>query len=380
MASVRSTRSGNFELRVRNKLLPKDLYLTFNDEAKARDYGSQLEALLAQGIVPHGLIEEAQQPSPRLRDIVRAWQQHGSLSSTDSDVLELVLEDAAGLQLNELTYTWCEQWVRDMKLKANLAPSTIRKRIGALARAIDWHMRKTPDQMVANPLRMLPRGSASYSAKDAVDAAAAGGRARLDTVRDRRLKPGEHERILRALDGHKRPDRERPLPVDHDLRDLYLLILHTGLRLREAYTLRSNQVHGNTLRVRCSKQWHGREAWRNVPMVLDIREMMAARATRTAPDGLIFPFWDGDPSSLEKASARLSRRFGLLFGYAQCEGLTEHDLRHEATCRWYEMRRPDGAWLFREAEIGKIMGWAPGSSMGNRYASFRAEDLADRLG
>ena len=44
------------------------------------------------------------------------------------------------------------------------------------------------------------------------------------------------------------------------------------------------------------------------------------------------------------------------------------------------MRRPDGAWLFREAEIEKIMGWAPGSSMGSRYASFRAEDLADRLG
>lgn len=380
MASVRLTKSGNFELRVRNRLLPKDLHFTFNDEAAAHDYGAQLEALLAQGIVPKELIEEKSEPMPRLHAIIRAWQHHGSLSRTDNDVLDLITAEIGKLRLDEITYAWCEQWVSDMKLKANLAPSTIRKRIGALSRTLDWHMRKTPKLALANPLRMLPRGSASYSAKDAAAVTSAGKRVKVDTVRDRRLRPGEHERIMRALAGHKRPDRERALPVDHDLSDLYLLIVHTGLRLREAYTVRASQVQGNTLRVRSSKQWHGREAWRNVPMVKEIRPMMAQRAQAAAPDRLIFQFWDGDPEGLDQVSARLSRRFTTLFAYAGCVGLTEHDLRHEATCRWYEMRRPDGAWLFREAEIEKIMGWAPGSSMGSRYASFRAEDLADRLG
>lgn len=124
---------------------------------------------------------------------------------------------------------------------------------------------------------------------------------------------------------------------------------------------------------------YGREAWRNVPMVVGIRAMMAARSAQVPANAGIFPWWDGDPESLDLISARLSRRFAILFAYAECDDLTEHDLRHEATCRWYEMRRPDGAWLFREAEIEKIMGWAPGSSMGSRYASFRAEDLAGRL-
>ena len=55
-------------------------------------------------------------------------------------------------------------------------------------------------------------------------------------------------------------------------------------------------------------------------------------------------------------------------------------VEHEATCRWYEMRDPrTGGWLLREVEIPAILGWAPGSKMPQRYASFRAEDLAARM-
>lgn len=57
----------------------------------------------------------------------------------------------------------------------------------------------------------------------------------------------------------------------------------------------------------------------------------------------------------------------------------EHDLRHEATCQWFELKGKDGHWLFRPEEIHKIMGWSPRSTMAQRYASFRGEDLASRL-
>ena len=72
-------------------------------------------------------------------------------------------------------------------------------------------------------------------------------------------------------------------------------------------------------------------------------------------------------------------RFAVLFDYAQVPDFTEHDLRHETTCRWYEMRAPGGGWLYRPEEINRIMGWAPNSLMALRYASFRAEDLATRM-
>lgn len=379
MAHVRPTRSGKYELRIIHRLLPKPVYLTFTDETAARAYGDQATELLDSGLIPAGLVEEKKTAAATLHSIVRAWQQTGQQSKADDEILDVLVGEIGAVKISEFNYAWCEQWLRDLKLKANLAPGSIRKRIGALARAIDWYMRRTPDVAVGNPLRSLPRGSATYSAKDAAEAKKLGKKARQDKVRERRLLPGEHERILRALAGDKRADKQRALDVDEDLRDLYLLVLHTGIRLREAYTIRADQVGARVLRIKSTKQWHGREAWRDVPMVKEIRQMMARRAAKTKPGAFIFPWWDGDPQTLDAVTARLSRRFGLLFAYAQCEDLTEHDLRHEATCQWYEMRDSKGHWLFREAEIEKIMGWKPGSPMPRRYASFRAEDLAGRL-
>ena len=80
-----------------------------------------------------------------------------------------------------------------------------------------------------------------------------------------------------------------------------------------------------------------------------------------------------------QAPARLSARFGTLFDYAGVEDCTEHDLRHEATCQWVTMRRPDGHWTFSEIEVCKIMGWKD-TRMMLRYASLRGSDLSSRMG
>lgn len=58
--------------------------------------------------------------------------------------------------------------------------------------------------------------------------------------------------------------------------------------------------------------------------------------------------------------------------------MTEHDLRHEATCRWMQMRQPGGGWVFSDVEICRIMGWTS-TDMMLTYASLRGEDLAARL-
>lgn len=166
---------------------------------------------------------------------------------------------------------------------------------------------------------------------------------------------------------------------------LFTLIVWTGLRLREAYTLTRGQVQLDALklRVRTSKQWHGNVKWREVPVRPELlpvlREYLEVLPNEGA-EQLIFPFWDGDPDEMDRVSHKLSNRFRTVFAYAGCDGLAEHDLRHEATCRWYEMRYPKtGDWMFREVEIPGMMGWAPGSKMPQRYASFRAEDLAARM-
>lgn len=65
------------------------------------------------------------------------------------------------LELRKVTYEWASDWVTTMKRVDNLAPSTIRHHVGALARCLDEVVRK--GEMPANPLRQLPRGYATYT-------------------------------------------------------------------------------------------------------------------------------------------------------------------------------------------------------------------------
>jgi len=385
MASVRETPGGKFELCLRHKLLAKRVYLTFDSRELAAQYGAQCDALLRGGVVPAGLVVDVARPSERLSIMLLAWINSGAPAKSDLEVLALLSAEVGTLRLDQLSYTWALGWVQNYKLVANYAPGTIRKRVGALSRCLDDYMRRHPDVVASNPLRLLPRGTASYNAQDAAQAVALGKRARVDVERDRRLHAGEFDRIMAALQGVKRPDRERAL-VGKDaayFKLLFLLIYYTGVRLREAYRVRVDQIdmRRRSLQVQSSKQWHGRMKHRDIPMRPEFHAALTAHlaAHEYAPGALLLPFWDGTEPGLDAATSRLSDRFRKLFDYAQCAGLTEHDLRHETTCQWYELRGADGHWLFREKEIDKIMGWVPGSKMAARYASFRAESLAERM-
>ncbi|WP_128422726.1 tyrosine-type recombinase/integrase [Delftia tsuruhatensis] len=374
--------------------------MTFDDQAEAEQYGQQVDQLLAAGVVPAGLVQQnasAPKPTERLRFVLIAWINTGQPAATDIPVLELLVDEVGKVLIADLTYKWVEAWVRSLKLERNFAPGTIRKRVGSLSRCLDWWLRQHPDAMVGNPLRLLPKGAASYTPKDRADIEAlnraAGDQvkpkvAKEDVQRERRLLPGELERIERVLAGERRPDRERTIKLDDApaLRAMFLLIMYTGLRLREAYTLRHVQFGMATrvIRVKASKQWHGKVKYREVPMRPELFGVLEAYFQTLHVEGehqLVFPWWNGeeDARELARVSSRLSNRFASVFAYAQCDGLTEHDLRHEATCLWFEMRNKKGDWMFREAEIHRIMGWAPGSKMVQRYACFRAEDLALRM-
>jgi integrase len=151
------------------------------------------------------------------------------------------------------------------------------------------------------------------------------------------------------------------------------------MRLLEAYRLRIEALDFDKrlIRVEGSKGWHGNIKPRTVPMKRRIHdELKAFCAGRT--EGFVFPYWDGSEESRHNLTAKLSARFTSLFHYAGLPDLREHDLRHEATCRWLELRDPRGGWLFSDVEICRIMGWT-NTRMMLRYASLRGEDLADRL-
>jgi integrase len=391
MSSVRQTKNGLWEVDVRSKLLPKRRFFTFDDESTARAWSKECDRQLKAGVVPPALLTAAVEKAPKgglLGPLIREFLNREQHSASDDEILGRLFDELAHVKLNDLNYAWCEKWVSDLKLLANLSPGTIRKRVGALSRVLDWQLRSNPESHLANPLHLLPRGYSIYSQGDARRVEKLGGKVKTDVARDRRLTPAEEARIRHALGGGKRPDRERALalPDGPAMSMLLDIIIWTGVRLREAYMLRIEHVDlaGKTLKVQNSKERNGRKVFRSVPIRRELAPALAAwvgerRKVLGTMTGLLFGFWDEDPDSMKTVTGRLSARFASIFDYANCEALTEHDLRHEATCRWFELRNSSGHWMFRFEEVSTAMGWKPGSVMAQRYASFRAEDLAARL-
>ncbi len=376
-------RGAKFQLRVKHKLLPRPFFFTFPTEAEARTYGDQLQALLDRGVVPQELLAVVPRGNdPLLVEVIRAYTKAAPLTDSDDALLTTMLPELVGVRASQITYAWAEQYVRQLKAR-RLAPSTLRKRVGVLGRVVDWHIRMTTAagaQPLANALRLLPAGYSVYTRQEAEQLQAADKAVPRDVQRDRRLHPDEERRILAALAGVKRDGRERALPADPELTMLYQLIVDTGLRLREAYRLRADQVDlkRGVIAVEGSKGHRGQIKPRMVPIKPALEQRL--RAYLRGRIGLLFSFWDGQPDqqSLKRATARLSARFATVFDYAQVPDCTEHDLRHEATCRWVELRAPGGGWIFSDLEVCRIMGWRDPAMM-LRYASLRGEDLAARL-
>lgn len=379
MASIQP-RAGKFQLRVVHKLLDKPFFFTFPTYVDAQAYGVQLESLLDRGIVPVELLEtEKRGENPFLSKLITDYLANANVAPSDRATLDLISRTKGNARLMSVNAAWADLWASSLKVEHNLAPSTIRKRVEALARVIDAYWR-SQHKTIANPLRMMPRGYASATAREIeLIKQKPGAKVKRDVTRDRRLSPAEYTAIKSALKGVKRDDRERALPVDPAFTLLFDLIINTGLRLSEAYRLRADQVDVArwVLNVDGSKGHRGVIKPRMVPLVKDLRKPLAAWCKGRV--GRIFAFWDGTPEDLPKCTARLSSRFATLFDYAGLTDFTEHDLRHEATCRWVTLRDAKGHWVFSETEVCKILGWSD-TRMMLRYASLRGEDLSARLG
>lgn len=366
-ASIKKTPSGTFQIRVTNKLLPKTLWATFYTFEQADAYARHLEALLAQGIVPASLLERTT-PTREIWTVSRCiaeYIRNNDVPLSDVKLLDTVRTSLATLATGHLNYEWAEAWIRSMKRDANLAPSTIRHRHGALARCFDWMMRKHPDIIAQNPLRLLKRGFSSYSDEDCRYLASEGREGKEDVERNRRLDPDEEGRIRAVLRG------------DHDRLAFFILAIESAMRMREIYTLDVVQVslEKRTVYLDRSKNGDSRQVPLTVPALDCIREYLTANAAQiSARGGRLFPFWVGARSgkAFDATTSELSGCFRQVFASAKVEDFKFHDLRHEATCRLYEKTN------LSDVLIARITGHRD-LRMLKRYASLRGSDLAAML-
>lgn len=158
--------------------------------------------------------------------------------------------------------------------------------------------------------------------------------------------------------------------MDGDMLLLFLIALETAMRLREIYTLTSDQIDTARRTIFLDRTKNGDN--RQVPLSSVIAPKLAAAIYGRS--GLLFPWWDGNLShaALKRLTALLSRQFARIFDAAGCPDLRFHDLRHEATSRLFERT------TMSEFEIAKITGHrSPRMLM--RYANLRGSHLADKM-
>jgi integrase len=384
MATKRK-RASSWEFVVRRKdLLPRPLYLTFTSEEEGDRYVSKLEALLDRGVVPDEF-RQRQGELVTIKDAIREYLAVQQVPASDKRCLAVVADRIGATRMSSISYDWAESWVTAMKRERNLAPSTIRHQVGALARCFDWGARRRIPELAVNPLRLLPKRYAAYSDSDASAARAAEGEARVDVERDRRLQPGEEPRIRAILAGEKPEGRERAFELQWQgaLECVFDLALESGMRLREMYTLHKDQIALSERTIFLERTKNGDK--RQVPLtsvaVKSIRryERQVAQGQRGMKgfhfdQGLLFPWWNGDSSDegLRKTTSLLSRQFARVFDAAGCGDLRFHDLRHEATSRLFERTK------LSDIEISRITGHKDPRVL-RRYSNLRGSDLAAKL-
>lgn len=368
-------RGSSWEFVVRRKgVLPKPLYLSFDTEAEGDAYCARLEAMLDRGIVPDGVLDRAG-GIVTMADAIAAYRIAAPVKPSDDDYLRVVDERVGAAKLSAIDYGWAESWIKGMKQVRHMAPSTIRHHVGALARCLDWMARRHPGILPSNPLRMLPRGYASYNEHDAIAVDAVGGDVPEDDFIDRRLHPDEEKRIRAILSGEKPEGRQRAFSLPHReaLAALFDLALESGMRLSECYTLAWDQVDVAGRTIQLTKTKNGSR--RQVPMTtVAVRVMSEYRDHFPAATDMVFPWWDGKQTKLsrQRTTSRLSRQFGRIFDAAGCPDFTFHVLRHECISRLYERTTLDSA------VIQKIVGHFSATAH-NRYISLRASTIASQL-
>jgi integrase len=388
-----SNKQGRIQARIKHKLLPRPLYKTFDTQKEAEAYCVPLEAALKKGIVPASIQKLLGEKFKRssidtVAQAIADYKASTSRRAHDLETLNAVDRAIGSTPIDDISRDWCLNHVRELKVVDGLTPDTIRKRIGSLRRLFDWLTTDRPEVTTVNPFSALPKGFASINGEDRRLIEMSGCEVQENVERDRRLEPEEEKSIRLVLAGNQRPERERA-PVLDDRIELEMLLtlgLESAMRMREMYTLTSDQIDIAKRTVFLDKTKNGDN--RQVPLSSVAIEALTAyakakgllfksvrRTTRKVGGALLFPdLFDGDwdPVALKGTTARISRRFGWLFKYSGVADFKFHDIRHEATCRIYERT------ALRDTEIARITGHKT-QSMLKRYLSLRGSDLAPKL-
>lgn len=219
------------------------------------------------------------------------------------------------------------------------SPGSARKLFYALKTAIEWHAREhhyeLGDKFTA--VEVPPAWSAP---------------------RDRRLDGDEEQRLIAACDGmYKDPEGWR-LMIG--------MALETAMRAGELLGMRWDEVKLKERFVVIPKEREKTRKGRQVPLSKKALSILATLGKRrNKGEARVF-------ESFPESSVLLGRGFKRITKRAGCDDLRFHDLRHEATARFFERTS------LQTMEIALITGHTELKTL-QRYANLRPSILASKL-
>jgi integrase len=219
---------------------------------------------------------------------------------------------------------------RDQRLKA-VSPASLKRELAILSSVLNIAIKEWGIAIEQNPVSMV---SLSKIARE----------------RDRRLESGEEEQLFSA---------------SGELKRLIILALETGMRRGKVLNIKKSHINfaRQTLLIPLTKT----DTPRTIPLsskaIAALREQLSS-SEKVIPieETTLFSY---TARGLSRAFLRLSRRHKL-------DNLHFHDLRHEATSRFFERG-------LNPVEVATITGHKD-TRMLMRYTHLRAEDLVRRSG
>lgn len=224
---------------------------------------------------------------------------------------------------------------RDMRMDSGRAAATVRQELQVVSHLFETARKEWGMEGLLNPLKNIRKPSASNE-------------------RDRRLEPGEFDRISAELGRRGNP---YALPA-------FELAIETSLRQAMLFSLRWEWVDLNARKV-CIPMSFRRKANKGVPgeLPLSSRAVAILRAMPRAINGQVLDTTTNAVIMVWKKSLK----------ELEITGLRWHDLRREAASRYFEKG-------LHPIQVAAITGHRSLNMLLRRYTQLKAEDLAVMLG
>lgn len=320
---------GNFwRAKVRRRGCP-DQTRSFNTKALAEKWARVVEFEFDHG----GFVDRSVTERTTLSEILTRYAREVTPGKRGAQsealrVMAMSKKHFANIQMSALTSSHLATF-RDERLK-QVSSGTVCREFNILAHAVETARREWGIHLPENPCRLVRRPPPSRP-------------------RDRRLREGEEQRLLAACDDAR----------NRWLTSIVRLAIETGMRRSELLGLEWGNVNFDRRTAYLPLTKNGDS--RAVP--LSTRAVAILQSLPRTMNRFVFAGLTGN--ALKLAYQRAVIRAGV-------EGLRFHDLRHEATSRFFEKG-------LNVMEVASITGHKT-LQMLRRYTHLSASDLVARLG